>query len=62
MIWFADLRGLAVAVATDERDVRAHLLERRTHFLEHRWIAAAHDGKRGRLGANLAAGEIGASM
>ena len=50
-----DLGGLAVAVAADQRDVLAHLLEQRPDRLEHRRVAAAHDGQRRRLGADLAA-------
>jgi hypothetical protein len=50
-----DLGRLTVAVASDQRDVLAHLLEQRTDALEHRRIAAAHDGQRRGLGADLAA-------
>ena len=52
-----DLGGLAVAVAADQGDVAAHLLEQRPHPLERRLGAAHHDGQRGLARADLAAGD-----
>ena len=50
-----DLGGLPVAVAADQRDVLAQLLEDRLHRVEGLLRAADHDRQRGRLGADLAA-------
>jgi hypothetical protein len=50
------LRGLAVAIAADERDVLAHRLEQRLHALEGGFITADHDRQRGVLRADLATG------
>jgi hypothetical protein len=51
-----DLAGLAVAGLAHARDVLAHQREQRSHLLEQGRAPTHHDGERGRLGADLAAG------
>src|SRR5437867_4584950 len=48
--------GLAVTVATYQRHVLAHEIEKRLHLFERVFRAAHHDRERGRLGPDFAAG------
>ena len=52
----AYLARLPVAVAADQRDVLAHLLEHRLNLVERGLRAADHDGERGVLCTDFAAG------
>jgi hypothetical protein len=52
-----DLADLARTGIADQGDVLAHRLEERLRAVEGRLGAADHDGQRGCLGADLAAGD-----
>ena len=56
MIWLATLQVWPSPIAADQRDVLAHQFEHRLDLVERGLRAADHDGERGVLRADFAAG------